>query len=395
MCRIEPGFIRIDDSHIVDVQVGDIPKTAELGDAQTLVSPGMIDAHLHFPQFDMIGAHGMPLLDWLSGVTFPEEMRWADEDYAKAMSRRVINQLLSFGTTGICAYATVHHQSARAALQIADEIGLRGAIGQVLMDRNAPEELCRDRNQLLDEAATLCDEFPAHSNMASAVTPRFAISCTEPLLEGAGRLASQSGAIVQTHLAETVNECQVVSELFDGRDYVDVYESAGLLGNRSVFGHGIHLGPRDRAKLKQAGATIAHCPTANSFLRSGTMDREQLTSDTVSIAIGSDIGAGYERSMVRVARAMIEAAALIGNGFPDAGTAWHTITAGNADHLRLSDVGRLRIGHRADIVLSRPDIPWLERNQNPLATLMFAWDDRWIQNVLLRGRSVYQPTSRM
>ena len=388
-CRTEPGWIRVDDSRIVQVETGEIPDSADFGDSETLISPGFIDAHLHLPQFDMIGTHGLPLLRWLHELTFPEEMRWADLDFAKAMSRRVMNELLSFGTTGICAYATVHHESARAALEIASAIGMRGVIGQVLMDRQAPPELCRESQQLLAESESLCERFPPDRSMAAAVTPRFAISCTIQLLEGAGRLARKTGALVQTHLAETLNECHLVRELFGGRDYVDVYQSAGLLRTPSVFGHGIYLREQDRYSLRNAGATIAHCPTANSFLRSGTMDRSKLMTDGVSIALGSDIGAGYERSMVRVARAMIEAAASIGEEFPTAATAWYAITAGNADCLGWSDVGRLQAGSRADVVVIRPRIAWMKGNLDPLATLMFAWDDRWIERVFLRGQSVY------
>ena len=119
------------------------------------------------------------------------------------------------------------------------------------------------------------------------------------------------------------------------------------------------------------------------------MQRERLLQDSVSLALGSDIGAGYERSMVRVGRAMIEAASLLGKSFPSAATAWHTITAGNADALGWSDVGRLRVGGTADVVVVGPDLPWLDQCVDPLSMLMFAWDDRWIRHVLLRGQVVF------
>ena len=140
----------------------------------------------------------------------------------------------------------------------------------------------------------------------------------------------------------------------------------------------------DRSMMAQAGAVVAHCPTANSFLRSGTMNWSAMTRDDVLLAIGSDIGAGYERSMVRVARAMIEAAAIIGDEIPDAPTAWYAITAGNADSLGWKDAGRLPVGAPADLVVIEPDLPWLESPADPLVNLMFAWDDRWITRTLLR-----------
>jgi guanine deaminase len=383
-CRLAPGFVRLDGEVIAEVVEGEIPQAADGGGPDALITPGFIDAHLHLPQFDMIGSHGLPLLRWLSEYTFPAESKWESVDFARAMTARVADQLLSVGTTGVCAYATVHHDSAVA--------GLRGVIGQVLMNRYAPPQLCRETNQLIDEAAKLGELYTADARMSAAVTPRFALSCSQDLLAAAGKLASQQGAMIQSHVAETPDECRAISELFAGQSYVEVYEQAGLLRERSIYGHGIYLDQNARRTLSENGAAIAHCPTANSFLRSGTMNRSELISDQVRIAIGSDIGAGYERSMVRVARAMIEAAASIGNDFPDAKQAWYAITAGNADTLQWPDAGRLRRGNAADLLVIQPTIPWLAGPADPLALLMFAWDDRWVAKTIVRGE-VRSPSS--
>lgn len=385
-CRLSPGFVRIDDGIITEVVEGETPKRCDLGGPNHIIAPGFIDAHVHLPQFDIIGGHGMPLLDWLNKVTFPSERRWEDIDFARAMIARVLRQCISHGTTSLCAYATVHHASAVAAIEMATEMGIGGAIGQVLMDREAPDYLRREANQLIDECGTLMDRFPQTSRMSAAVTPRFAISCSPELLSAAGKLAQEHDAIVQTHLAETLAECEVVSRLFDGQSYVQVYGDAGLLTPRSIFGHGIHLDKTDRSQLANSRGMIAHCPTANSFLRSGTMNRSVLMNDQVHVCLGSDVGAGYERSMVRVGRAMIEAASLVGDCFPTASEAWHSITAGNAERLGFDDRGRIRVGNSADLVVIEPNIPIAETAIEPLSVLMFAWDDRWIQRVLIRGQ---------
>lgn len=372
---------------------GDIPDSADLGGPNAIVSPGFIDTHLHLPQFDMIGAHGLPLLEWLDGVTFPAERKWSDETYARGMTRRVVGQLLSHGTTGICAYGTVHHAGTLAALDVAAEAGLRGVVGQTLMDRHAPDDLCRPAAQLLDETADLLNRYPAEGRLAAAVTPRFAITCTAGLLDDAGRLAAEHKAVIQSHLAETVPECELVEDLFDGASYVEVYGDAGLLTPRSILGHGIHLGTADRATLAEHGAMIAHCPLANSFLRAGTMDRRTHLARGVGITLGSDIGAGYERSMVRVGRAMIETAGSLAqtktHELPRAAEAWWQITAGNAEALGWPDGGRLAAGASADLVVIEPDTAWSAGGVDPLAALMWAWDDRWIKRTIVRGRVAY------
>ena len=384
-CRLATGIVRIEEGVIAEVVEGPLPSRFDLGGEGCLIAPGFIDAHVHLPQFDIIGGHGMPLLEWLNEVTFPAERRWEDVEFATSMTKRVLDQCLRNGTTAICAYATVHYRSVDAALKIARDRGMRGVIGHVLMDREAPSYLCREPSESIEQSAELLHRFPSTARMAAAVTPRFAISCTSELLTLAGNLAAEHQAIVQTHLAETLAECEYVLNLFENKRYVDVYREAGLLTTKTILGHGIFLDPSDREKISDSGALIAHCPTANSFLRSGTMYREQWLRDGVKVAIGSDIGAGYERSMVRVARAMIEAAATLSIGFPTAAEAWYAITAGNASLLGWDDAGKLQVGAPADLVLIEPDIAWQNGHIDSLAMLMFAWDDRWIKQVMLRG----------
>ncbi|TWT98149.1 Guanine deaminase [Botrimarina colliarenosi] len=391
LARLAPGLVRVEDGVISELVEGEIPQAFDLGGPGCLVSPGFVDTHLHLPQFDMIGAHGLPLLEWLSGVTFPSEAKWADADYAAAMTGRVAEQLLSVGTTSLCAYSSVHHAATAAAIETLTKAGLRGVVGQAMSDRFAPDGLVGATAELLDQTADLLHRFPAGGRVAAAVTPRFAVSCTAELLAGAGRLAAEHPrALVQTHLSETVPECELIGELYNGASYVDVYDAAGLVTDRTLLGHGIHLSPAERATLQQAGAVIAHCPTANSFLRSGAMDRHTTITAGVRTSLGTDIGAGYERSMVRVGRAMIETAAALGADYPAAAHAWWQITAGNADAAGFTDAGRLSVGAPADLVVIEPNQPWLTSPVDPLAMLMFAWDDRWVRQTLVRGEIAYR-----
>jgi len=402
--RLAPGTVRLDGERIAEVvecPPEDFPQHVDAGGPDTLIAPGFIDTHLHLPQFDTIGGHGLPLLEWLDGITFPAERRWEDPDYARGMTRRVIRQLLAHGTTGICAYGTVHHAAAYAALEVARDAGLRGVIGQTLIERNAPDFLSRPAAQLLDETAQLLDDFPPNfsggGRMAAAVTPRFAITCTTEFMADMGKLAAERNAMIQSHLAETVPECEFIDDLFGGKSYVDVYGDAGLLTPRSIYGHGIYLESADQKTLAQTGAMIAHCPTANSFLRSGTMDRRSHRARGVTLTLGSDIGGGYERSMVRVGRAMIEAASSFASArvdeLPGAAEAWWQITTGNADALGWADGGRLADGASADVVVIEPDIRWqagdAEALVDPLSILMWAWDDRWIKQTIVRGAPAY------
>lgn len=395
--RLSPGVVEIAGQRIIRVTEGDIPEDADLGGPGCIICPGFVDAHVHLPQFGIIGAHGLGLLDWLDRVTFPAELAWADVDHARAQGEMAIRRMLAAGTTGFAAYATVHAPGARAALEVAEQLGVRAWIGQVLMDRNAPDGLTRPTDQLLAETAALLGDYPVGPRVAAAVTPRFAPTCSEALLAGAGRLAAQHGCLVQTHLAETPAECDWVSQLFAGRSYVQVYEEAGLLGARTVLGHGIYIEDADRRALAQAKATIAHCPTANRFLMSGRLDWS--VARGYPFALSSDIGGGYEVSMPRVAREMISTAGELRiddptravDTLPTAARAWWQITAGNAAALGWADGGRIEPGCAADLLVLRPGIDWPANPvHNPLAMLLWAWDDRWLERVVLAG-GVYAP----
>ncbi|MCA9136271.1 MAG: amidohydrolase family protein [Planctomycetales bacterium] len=398
---IREGIVKIDGEQIISVDFEDVTCSVDLGCPNALISPGFIDTHLHLPQFDSIGAFGMPLMPWLNQVILPAEQRWNDHRFAAEMTDRVARQCLGVGTTGVCAYATTSYDATIQALKAFDAIGFRGVIGQAMMDRDTPPDLIRPTDQLVDEVNETLLKFPSSGRLAAAVTPRFALSCSDGLMMQAGKLAEAHQAIMQTHLAETEAECAEVRNRFGGKSYVDVYAGFGLLGPRSIFGHGIHLGPECQSKLARSGSLIAHCPTANSFLGSGTMNRASHLSAGVKITLGSDIGAGYERSMVRVGRAMIDAAMRIaGNALsstdprssvPNAAEAWYQITTGNADALGWTDVGRIASGMSADLCVIEPDIPWRSA-QDPLSALMFAWDDRWIRQTILRGQVQYQST---
>ena len=396
--RLTEGWLRTDGGRIVEVHEGGLPASFDLGGDGYLISPGLIDTHMHLPQFDLIGAHGLGLLDWLQRVTFPNEARWADADYAAAMTERVIDQLMAVGTTSFAAYATVHHESTKRALEACARRGLRAVVGQVLIDQEAPDSMLRDADECIAETETLLNDWPsdpgqrsAGNRVSSAVTPRFAITCSEGLLRAAGNLARKHDAYIQTHLAEMRPELEAVAKLHGGPDYTSVYQKAGLLSPRSILGHCIYLSNSERRLLAETGSVAAHCPTANSFLRSGTMDRKQLLDAGVTLSLGSDIGGGYERSMIRVARAMTEAtfyAAPGGIPSPCAREAWWQITAGNADALGWPDTGRIQENAEADLVILQPDIPWQDA-YDPLGMVMFAYDDRWVDATIVNGEVAY------
>ncbi len=378
------GWLVVRNGCIERLEAGEPPDRPDLGGPGAWVLPGLIDAHLHLPQFDAIGSTDATLLSWLERTIYPAESLWRDPDLARGAVERICRRLLGLGTTGICAYATVHHAATRAAMEACLARHLRAAVGQVLMDRNVPDSLRRSCDEQLRDVEALLADFPPGRRVESAVAPRFALSCSRELLQGAGALAREYQAVVQTHLAETREETEAVCQMHRVRRYLEVYRNAELLGPRSVLAHGIWLDDADREVLAESGAVVAHCPTANEFLASGTMDRSAMRSAGVRLALGSDVAGGPDPSMVHVARGMVRAARSLGAQAPSAGHCWWQITAGNADALGWSTTGRLAEGMDADLLVVEPDTP-VSAPPDPLAWLLYAWDPRWIRAVLTGG----------
>lgn len=386
--RLARGVVTVERGRIRSVEESEALNRLDLGGEDAVICPGFIDSHLHLPQFDSIGVDGLELLTWLDRVIFPAECRWEDPDYAAAMVERVLDQLVSFGTTSFAAYATVHHEAAKQAQRTIADRGHRALVGQVLMDRNAPVELTRPAKQLITEAP----RFEPIGRTEPTVTPRFAISCSEELLRASGDLRAKTGWAMQTHLSETVPELEFIADLFGGLPYVDVYEKAGLLGPRSIMAHGIWLSPEELATLKRTESIIAHCPTANLFLTAGSHDRIGVRDAGVLASLGSDVAGGPDRSMVRVARAMIETAKNRKAAPAGAAEAWWQITAGNAQVLGWGETGRLEARCEADLLVIEPNIRWSD-TPDPLGTLLYGWDDRWLSRTVVNGAVVFDAAS--
>lgn len=384
--RIAPGWLAVEGGVISELVEGEVRSDADFGGPEHLISPGFIDAHLHLPQFPCLGAYGMQLLDWLQSVVFPAEARWADAAVATADCRRVIGDLLAHGTTGIMAFATNHRDATEAALQVCQEMGIWAKVGQALSDQGLPPALSQPTKKNIDDCRQTLDRWPpaGSGRVCAAVAPRFALTCSEALMYACGELAAGHGAWVETHLAEMEAECERACALHDSPDYTSIYARCGLLGPRSFMGHGIYLSAAERKTLAESGTVVAHCPTSNTFLRSGTMPRLQWLNDGLRVAVGSDVAGGYERSMVRVARSMLEVSFFAGEAPASAAQAWHAITSGNAALLGWDRTGQLAVGMDADIVLAQPDPAWLNA-PDPLGYLLWSWDDRWLKQVFLRG----------
>lgn len=322
----------------------------DLGPA--LILPGFVDAHVHYPQTGIIASWGRRLIDWLEGYTFPEETRFADPAYAAQVAARYLDLVLAHGTTTVASFCTSHPASVEAFFAAAEARGMRVVAGKTAMDRNAPAALCDTPARAHDESAALLARWHGRGRAVYAVSPRFAPTSSPEQLEAMGALwAAHPDCPMQTHLAEQPEEIAWVAELFpQARDYTDVYDMFGLLGPGGLYGHAIHLSGRERARLREAGGGLIHCPTSNSFIGSGLMPLAALAAEGQVLGLASDTGGGSNFSMLRTMGAAYEIGQLAGTPLHPAQLLW-LATAGAAKALRLERrIGTLEVGSEADLV---------------------------------------------
>jgi guanine deaminase len=412
----EAGALRYEEDAIVAMAGGRIVDFGAAGDvaarlpagtrvtrySDSLISAGFIDAHVHYPQTHVIASYGKQLLDWLNAFTFPTEAAFGDATHASAVARFFLQECLRAGTTSGVVYCSVHPESVDAFFEQALERGMRMIAGKVLMDRNAPEGLCDTAQSGYDQSKVLLERWHGRGRLSYCVTPRFAATSTPPQLAAAGALwREHPGTYLQSHIAENRDEVAWVRALFPERSsYLDVYDHAGLLGPRAIYGHGIWLSENEFARMHETGSAIAHCPTSNTFLGSGLfrLHDAQEPRRPVRVALATDVGGGTRFSMLSTMHEAYKIAQLNGRPF-SAAQGFYLATRGSARALYLDDcIGSIAAGMEADLVVldlnSTPLIAERMRHCDDLAQALFVQmtlaDERAVRATYVAGSLAWE-----
>jgi guanine deaminase len=364
--------------------------------------PGFIDTHTHFPQLRVLAGLGRSLLDWLEHCALPEEARMADHSHACRVARRFVHALASHGTTTALVFGA-HFAPATAALfEAAQAAGLRIAAGQVLSDRLLRPELHQAPERAYRESSELIQRFHGRGRLTYAVTPRFALSTSEAMLEVSQTLLSEhEGLLLQTHLNENRQEIAEVARLFPwASDYLAVYERFGLAGANAIMAHNVHPTDSELDRLAAGGATVAHCPCSNAALGSGLFPLKRHFNARVRCALGTDVGGGTGFGMLKEGLQAYLLQRIAPDGMLlDAGHLLYLATLAGAEALGLgNETGDFRTGKFADFVYLRPpaESPLaavLEREQTPeriLAAIFTLAGAESVREARVEGSVVYR-----
>jgi len=377
-----------------------LPRGAAVTDYRgKLIVPGFVDTHVHYAQTDMIASHGAQLLEWLERYTFPAEARFKDRDHAGEVAEFFVAELLRNGTTTAMTFATTHKPSVDAIFHAAHRRSMRLVAGKVLADRNVPKAVRDTAQSGYDDSKALIEAWHGRDRLGYAVTPRFAPTSTERQLDLCGTLLEEHpGVHLQSHVAENRTEVVWVAALFPwSRSYLDVYDHYGLLCERAVYAHCIHLDTTDRERMAATGAAMSFCATSNLFLGSGLFDLSAARSAGVRVGLGTDVGGGTTLSMLRTMAESYKVCQLAGQTMSPL-SAFYLATLGGAASLYLDGhIGNFDVGKEADfVVLDAAAMPHLARRIDRAETLderLFAFiilgDDRAVHATHVLGAPVH------
>jgi len=381
--------------------LGQLPDGIELTEYPgKLIMPGFFDTHTHYPQTEMIASHGAQLLEWLEKYTFPTEASFSDRDLADNVADFFCEELLRNGTTTSGVFATIHPESVDAIFSAAQKRDMCLVSGKVMMDRNAPAFICDTAESSYEDSVALIQRWHQQGRARYAVTPRFAPTSSEQQLEAAGQLMQEYPELyLQTHVAENLDEVAWVAKLFpQQRSYLDVYDHYGLLGERSIYAHCIHLDAADRRRMSESGAAIAFCPTSNLFLGSGLFSLDDARQHGIRTGIATDVGGGTSFSILQTLNEAYKVCQMAGQSLSPM-KAFYLATLGGAESMYLdAQLGNFEVGKEADfVVLDLQSTPIMKRRmaraesiEDQLFALMMLGDDRCVAATHIMGQCQYR-----
>ncbi|QLG62969.1 5'-deoxyadenosine deaminase [Halorarum salinum] len=358
-----------------------------------VIAPGVVGGHVHSVQSLGRGiADDVPLLDWLFDHVLPMEAG-LDAEGMRLGAELGYLECIESGVTAVIDHLSVHH--AAEAFEAAEELGIRARMGKVLMDRDSPDGLREDADEALAESEELIRRYHGEGGgrIRYAVTPRFAVSCTEECLRGARELAdAHDGVRIHTHASENRDEIAAV-EKDTGMRNVHWLDEVGLTGEDVVLAHCVHTDESERELLAETGTHVTYCPSSNMKLASGIAPVPDYVRRGVNVALGND-GPPCNNTLdpfteMRQASLLQKVSELDATATP-AELVFEMATENGARAAGFERVGRLREGWKADVVGLTTDVTRATPLHDPLSHLVFAAHGDDVEFTMVDGEVLYR-----
>ncbi|RZC33337.1 guanine deaminase, partial [Asbolus verrucosus] len=377
-----------------------------LGKTQLLL-PGLVDAHIHAPQYPNAGlGYDKPLLEWLDQYTYKLERRYSDQELCRRVFDAVVRKTLDHGTTTACYFGSLFHKSTLVLANSVIKYGQRAFVGKINMTKLAPDDYLETPQQSIDNTLKFIEEVKALGNplVQPIITPRFALSVDMEHMKKLGAIAKEQNLRIQTHISENKSEVKMVGDLYHD-SYTNVYNKATLLTPKTVLAHGIFLSEEEMKLISKSGTSIAHCPESNVNLGSGICDVNELRKHGINVGLGTDVAGGASPSIISAMKSAISASTHLSftkeNYTPlNYVDVFYLATLGGAKALALDDqIGNFQVGKSFDAIIVDLDVKsssadYLSGSLSPqelLQKLVFLGDDRNVIKVKLLLYSLLSP----
>jgi cytosine/adenosine deaminase-related metal-dependent hydrolase len=357
-----------------------------------VLAPGLVGAHVHSVQSLGRGiADDTALLDWLFDHVLPMEAA-LDAEGMRVAAELGYLECIESGVTTVIDHLSVNH--ADEAFEAAGELGVRGRMGKVLMDKDSPDGLEEDTDAALAESERLIERYHGEhgGRIRYALTPRFAVSCTEACLRGVRDVAdAHDGVRIHTHASENRDEVATV-EAETGMRNLHWLDEVGLTGEDVVLAHCVHTDESERELLAETGTHVTYCPSSNMKLASGVAPVVDYLDRGVNVALGND-GPPCNNTLdafteMRQASLLQKVEALDPTATP-AGTVFEMATRNGARAAGFDDVGRLRAGWKADVVGLSTDLTRATPVHDVRSHLVFAAHGDDVRFTMVDGEVLY------
>lgn len=395
---IENGFIVYEDGVIIQVSdvLDDKYSKGKIHDyTDCLVIPGFYDLHIHSGQYSQSGiGMDLPLLQWLKKYTYESEKRCENPDYCRKLYEKFSEDLLRYGSLGAVVFSTTSYEGTEILFEEFIRKGIRGYIGMVEMERNAPDYIIKDLDYTLEKVESLIKEYDNHSLVKAIVTPRFAPTSTEEGMKKLGMIAKKYNVPVQSHIDESQEEVEWVRRLY-GKDYAKVYDEFGLYGDTpTLMAHGVYMTEDEIQLTKEKGVILVHCPDSNINLSSGIMHSKEFISRGLKVGLGTDMAGGHKLFMGEVIVRAIQLSKLLSlqDGMEATplsfNEAFYMATAVGGSFF--GKVGKLKAGYEMDcLIIDDGFYKDLYSIKDRLSKFVYTGDDRWIIRRYVAGRDLY------
>lgn len=265
-----------------------------------LIIPGLVDLHIHAPQYEFRGT-GMDyeLIDWLNKYTFNVESKFSDLQYADKIYDNLVRDLKKSATTRAVVFSSIHKNSTLMLMEKLEQSGLRTFVGKVNMDRNSPEHYVETTENSINDTVEWIENCN-FSNTKPILTPRFIPSCSDDLLCKLQKLNEKFEFCIQSHLSENKGEIAWVEELCPWSEfYGDAYEKYDMFGSKTktIMAHCVLSGDDEIALMQKNGTYVAHCPSSNLNLSSGIAPISKYLDENLNVGFGSDVAGGHSLSI--------------------------------------------------------------------------------------------------